>query len=78
MISDVSPSGAVVVHEYGECGDLRAGKASDADATIADGKLNTRYLFADIEYVQLDKDSLQGTISRDGTAIGSGVFTRVQ
>lgn len=75
-ISNVTDTNAVVVHEYGDCGDLKAGISADNAARIDGSKMMTTYLGFDIEYAKRGANSVDGVMRRRGARVANGQFTR--
>lgn len=74
-VSDVTDMGAVVVHNYGVCGDLQAGTSADNAAKIDGNKMMTSYLGFDIEYT-MGEGVASGVMTRGGAQIATGRFSR--
>lgn len=75
-ISDVTTTSAVVVHEYGDCGDLKAGISADNSAKIDGTMLSTTYLGFDIVYNLSGSNAASGVMTRGGAQVATGQFTR--
>ncbi len=75
-VSDVTDTSAVVVHNYGACGDLAAGTSADNAASITGPTMNSTYLGFDIEYTVAEGGTLNAVMSRGGALVATGQFAR--